>query len=130
MVTVSDRTPWLAYGSPSAPIYSEGAFQYHKGTDDDAIYQLIPPETEVLITHTPPRDVLDRTRRGVHAGCEQLAAHLPRLANLRLLVFGHIHEGHGAVLLEIGDPLRVVVAVNAAVAREGQPVVVDLKNVC
>jgi len=115
---------WPVYGSPSAPRYAEGAFQYVTGAEADAIYQKIPDDTEILITHTPPNGTLDRTRRGKHAGCKQLGQRLNSLKSCRLHVFGHIHESAGAVILPGGR-----VAVNAALASKGRPIIVDLKDV-
>jgi Icc-related predicted phosphoesterase len=86
------------------------------------IYEPIPQDTEILLTHTPPYRTLDKTRKGKHAGCKTLAARLRNLSNLELHVFGHIHEAHGA--LESGE----YVSVNAAVHRVGQAVIVDLWN--
>jgi len=59
-------------------------------------WRLIPPSTDVLLTHGPPlgcHDVVDRD--GSHAGCHDLAC---AVASVRpsLHVFGHIHEGYGA----------------------------------
>jgi len=51
-----------------------------------------------------------------------------QLRNLRLHVFGHIHEAHGAVILTGMSSNHPVIAVNAAIFREGQPIVVDLKR--
>ena len=70
------------------------------------------------MTHGPPHRILDRTNRGVFAGCEALA---PKLEQLRpaLCVFGHIHEARGAVIKEWEDDgsgrRKRTVYVNAAV---------------
>ena len=70
------------------------------------------------MTHGPPHRILDRTIRGVFAGCEALT---PRLEQLRpaLCVFGHIHEARGAVIKEWEDDgsgrRKRTVYVNAAV---------------
>jgi hypothetical protein len=61
-------------------------------------YARIPADTEILLTHTPPYEVLDTTRRGKNAGCDVLAARLEELQACRLHLFGHIHEAHGAVI--------------------------------
>ncbi|KAK2467069.1 hypothetical protein APHAL10511_001327 [Amanita phalloides] len=114
---------WHVYGSPSSPRYAEGAFQYTTAAEADGIYQRIPENTEILITHTPPNGILDRTKRGKQAGCERLAERLKNLKSCRLHVFGHIHEGAGAMILPDGR-----VAVNAALAL-GRPIIVDLKDV-
>lgn len=95
------------------------------------IYARIPPECEILLTHTPPYEVLDKTRRGKNAGCDVLAARLTQLYACRLHVFGHIHEAHGAVIedgLESDDGPLKRVSVNAALAHDGRAIVVDLKN--
>ncbi|KAF8350879.1 Metallo-dependent phosphatase-like protein [Amanita rubescens] len=107
---------WHVYGSPSAPRYAEGAFQYVTAADANAIYQRIPDDTEILVTHTPPNGILDKTRRGKHAGCKELEQRLNSLKSCRLHVFGHIHEGAGAAILPGG---RVA----------GRPIIVDLKDV-
>ena len=49
----------------------------------------IPIDTDVLITHTPPRYHLD-----INLGCLSLLKEIWRVKP-RLHVFGHIHSGHG-----------------------------------
>lgn len=85
-----------------------------------AVYSRIPTDTEILLTHTPPYGTLDKTRRGKHAGCQILTARVLELERLRLHVWGHIHEAHGA---EIGSGGNV--SVNAAIVDK-RCVVVDL----
>ena len=93
--------------------------------DHEAIYKRIPRDTEILLTHTPAYGVLDMTRRGTNAGCQVLSATLEELRQCRMHVFGHIHEGHGAVIHEGGER----VSVNAAMSGGyGQAVIVDLKH--
>jgi Icc-related predicted phosphoesterase len=50
---------------------------------------MVPPDTDILITHTPPFSILDR-----HHGSRALMDRLAEL-NVRLSLFGHIHECHG-----------------------------------
>lgn len=90
-----------------------------------AIYSKVPNDTEILLTHTPAKHILDETRKGVRAGCGVLAGRIKELERCRLHVFGHIHEARGA---EIGEGGKV--HVNAAIgSRKGRrPVVVDLSN--
>ena len=88
------------------------------------LYSRIPADTEILLTHTPPYRVHDKTRHDIHAGCPVLARRLPELQQCRLHVFGHIHESCGASIDEKG-----MVSVNAALARmHGRVTVVDLKD--
>jgi hypothetical protein len=97
-------------------------------------------ETEILLTHGPPAGILDKTRRGDNAGCAVLTGRLAagQLPACRLHVFGHIHEGHGAVATGAYPPQTVDgitqvlqgprLSVNAAVKEIGQAIIVDLKN--
>jgi Icc-related predicted phosphoesterase len=97
------------------------------------IYAHIPSDTEILLTHTPPYEVLDKTRRGKNAGCDVLAARLEQLHACRLHVFGHIHEAHGASIVgeKDGDDVQdriSRVSINAALPSNKRAIVVDLKN--
>lgn len=63
-------------------------------------WDLIPSDTEILVTHGPPKDILDMCvfpngtdREGV--GCEDLLSQIMRIPTIKLHVFGHIHEGKG-----------------------------------
>jgi hypothetical protein len=124
----------------AAPMYRKGAFQYKTTHEAEgqtttaqmtmvfsfyisAIYGQIPPDTEILLTHTPPYLTLDKTRQGKHAGCEQLAESMKRLEACRLHVFGHIHDAHGAQI----EPSQRV-SVNAAMCLGAKPIIVDLRN--
>lgn len=91
-----------------------------------AIYSRVPPDTEVLLTHTPSYGVRDLSKHGIQAGCRVLASRLEDLRKCRLHVFGHIHESHGYEVREVGEIERV--SVNGALAYGGQAIIVDLKN--
>ncbi|KAI5835643.1 Metallo-dependent phosphatase [Schizophyllum commune Tattone D] len=124
VITSPTGRRWKVYGSPAAARYSIGAFQYETKTEAEVLYSRIPADTEILLTHTPPYRIHDKTRHGIHAGCPVLARRLPELQQCRLHVFGHIHESCGASIDEKG-----MVSVNAALARmHGRVTVVDLKD--
>lgn len=46
------------------------------------------------MTHGPPFGIGDDTGSG-HAGCEDLLRRVSQLPNLKLHIFGHIHESPG-----------------------------------
>ncbi|KAG1906607.1 Metallo-dependent phosphatase-like protein [Suillus fuscotomentosus] len=125
----SSGRQWKIYGSPAAPLYALGSFQYETPDEARVIYNRIPNDTDILMTHTPPFMTLDRTRKGKHAGCHVLSNKLAELHNCRLHVFGHIHECAGAQI-NTHDPFRLVdrVSVNAAMAVTKKAIVVDLLN--
>lgn len=93
------------------------------------VHARIPEDTDILLTHTPPYKILDQTRKGINAGCKQLAQRMTELHACRLHVFGHIHEATGAQVISDGAINRV--AVNAAMGSLGsdaKAIIVDLKN--
>jgi Icc-related predicted phosphoesterase len=61
------------------------------------VWAKIPNGVDVLVTHGPPFGVLDRTTTDELVGCEELLMAVER-AQPRLHVFGHIHEGAGALV--------------------------------
>ncbi|KAH9900966.1 Metallo-dependent phosphatase [Cubamyces lactineus] len=121
---------YTIYGSPAAPFYSIGAFQYSPGEGRE-IYSRIPPSVDILMTHTPAHGICDLTRRGKHAGCAELAERLMSddLRNCRLHVFGHIHEAHGvAVVGQCESNPDGRISVNAALPSIPLPIIVDLED--
>jgi len=104
-------------------VYVPGSFQYSTQEEAKALYDKIPNDVDILVTHTPPANTLDRTKKGTRAGCPVLAERLTQLPSCQLHVFGHIHESHGADISENGR-----VSVNAALQTGGRPTVVDLKD--
>lgn len=57
-------------------------------------WHVAPKGTDVLITHGPPFEILDRTELGHHAGCEVLKARVTEIAPA-VHCFGHIHDSYG-----------------------------------
>lgn len=59
----------------------------------------IHPDTDILVTHGPPYKILDEAQNPdgtiTHTGCPVLAQKIQELSNLKLHVFGHIHEAKG-----------------------------------
>lgn len=112
------------WGSPWQPWFLDWAFNLQRGAALKAKWNLIPANTDVLITHGPPRGILDKTFSGEPVGCDDLRAAVERIQP-RLHVFGHIHEGYGELIL---GPTKFV---NASICTVGyQPtnpvIVVDL----
>jgi Icc-related predicted phosphoesterase len=64
------------------------------GDEMAAKWALIPDEVEILITHTPPYGMLDRSRAGRHFGCPDLQRRMHDLQP-RIHSFRHVHESAG-----------------------------------
>ena len=82
------------WGSPWTPTFGSWAFMKNRGDEIAEVWNKIPYDTDILITHGPPKGVLDMTPRGQEAGCWDLMAKV-RLIKPKLHVFGHIHGGYG-----------------------------------
>lgn len=82
------------YGSPWQPEFRNMAFNLPRGAALQAKWELIPTDTDVLITHGPPWGHQDRTFLGSTVGCPNLNQRV-ELLHVSLHIFGHIHESHG-----------------------------------
>ena len=82
------------YGSPWQPWFYDWAFNLQRGSEIRAKWELIPGDTDVLITHGPPYGIGDLTFQKEHAGCEDLLEIVEKIKPA-VHIFGHIHEGYG-----------------------------------
>jgi predicted phosphodiesterase len=112
------------WGSPWQPRFFDWAFNLDRGEPLREKWSLIPPDTDILITHGPARGHGDRTVTGEDVGCEDLLDRLRQLEPL-LHVFGHIHEGYGVTN---EGPTICVNACNCTLRYQATqaPIVVDL----
>jgi Icc-related predicted phosphoesterase len=121
------------WGSPWTPWFRDWAFNFPQGSEGkrqaERHYATIPTDTQLLLTHGPPRGILDEldehgSKPGAHAGGIPLRERIRGLPALRAHVFGHIHCGYGAA--RVDD----VLFVNAAICTEeymptNLPIVID-----
>jgi Icc-related predicted phosphoesterase len=114
------------HGSPWTIRYYEWAFMLERGPELAVKWELIPDATDVLITHSPPKGILDRNGRGESAGCPDLLEKV-RSISPKLHIFGHMHPSHG---METSDGTIFVNASIAGDGREyfkaGEPIVIDI----
>lgn len=82
------------WGSPISPFFNNWAFNRFRGEQIQYHWDLIPDDTEILITHGPPLGILDDVS-GERVGCEDLLDRIKSLNRLKLHIFGHIHDPHG-----------------------------------
>jgi Icc-related predicted phosphoesterase len=87
------------FGSPYTPRFHEWSYM-KKRTQLDAVWQTIPERTDILITHGPPKGVLDITHDSesnqlVQVGCAALRRHVEERVKPTIHAFGHIHDEKG-----------------------------------
>lgn len=85
------------YGSPATPFFHNWAFNYPRGIELEKLWSRISDDTDVLITHGPPRFRLEECPNGSKVGCLDLFNKIQLLNNLKLHVFGHIHDSRGYI---------------------------------
>lgn len=117
------------WGSPWTPRFYDWAFMKERGEEIKKVWDKIPDNIDVLVTHGPPYNVLDLTTRGDRAGDEELRNWylLHPQNNPRLHVFGHIHEGYG----KKDTTILPTIFVNASSVDQNyrpinRPIIIDL----
>jgi Icc-related predicted phosphoesterase len=89
------------YGSPWQPEFHQWAFNLQRGEEIQKKWDLIPNDTDVLITHGPPYGIGDFVpyKGGEYVGCKNLLDTIAtKLPNLKAHIFGHIHYSYGVVM--------------------------------
>ena len=104
--TLRNGATFRIYASAWQPEFWNWAFGYDRERDrfnsaaSDVTWQPpnpVPDEgIDIMITHGPPQDILDKTFDGLPVGCKHLRRAVER-CKPKLHVFGHIHEGWGGV---------------------------------
>lgn len=77
------------WGSPVTPYFLGMAFNARPGKDIKKIWKKVPQDTAILITHGPPKGMLDD-----NFGCEELAQALT-IISPKIHCFGHVHGCNG-----------------------------------
>lgn len=89
------------FGSAFTPEFFSWAFNVERGEKLKEKWETIPANTNVLITHGPMYGILDKVtmrgspNKGEHVGCMDLRNKILNLKDLKVHVYGHIHEGYG-----------------------------------
>lgn len=82
------------WGSPVTPYFLGMAFNEREGPAIKKVWNKIPPDTDILITHGPPQGILDG---GI--GCVEL---FKRVQSIQPIYhcFGHAHGYNGSTRVE------------------------------
>jgi Icc-related predicted phosphoesterase len=85
------------WGTPWQPEFHNWAFNLPRGEKLKEKWDMIPVNTDILITHGPPFGKLDYVKYpNQNVGCEELMKRVEEIKP-KIHVFGHIHEGYGYV---------------------------------
>lgn len=88
------------HGSPITPNFGRWAFMRARGSEIDEHWKKIPEDTDILVTHGPPENILDYVYNFwddlESVGCEMLANRVITIKP-KIHAFGHIHEGYGTI---------------------------------
>lgn len=87
------------FGSPYTPWFFGWAYNVHR-PKLEPLWQAIPSETEILITHGPPKGIRDvtrdwRSREPIHVGSQSLTRQVTQRIQPRIHAFGHLHDEQG-----------------------------------
>lgn len=85
-------SPWTGIFPGINPKCCAFTLNFGRGNE---YWEKIPLDTNILITHSPPFGMLDKNYNGVYCGSKSLSDRILKLKDLKLHVFGHIHESYG-----------------------------------
>lgn len=92
------------WGSPIQPWFYDWAFNRQRGPAIQKHWNLIPEDSDIVITHGPVFGIHDRTVSGQLVGCEDLLPVIQRIAP-KVHLCGHIHEAYGTK--QVGETLYI-----------------------
>lgn len=82
------------YGTPySLEFYNWSFMEYEEELSE--IYRNIPLDIDVLISHGPPKGILDMTYTNKNVGSSSLVYIIEKIKSIKAVLFGHIHESYG-----------------------------------
>lgn len=137
--TLQSGVKFTVYASPYQPEFCGWAFPYERNEDRFNLPEHTAPgitsiatnpipdsEVDIIMTHGPPKDILDWTAHG-NVGCESLLRAVSR-ARPRLFACGHIHEAYGAKLVTWKEDKKVIGADAIEAQTDQQNVYPDSSN--
>ena len=82
------------WGSPVSPDFPNMAFGKTRGLEMEQHWHYMPLEIDILLTHTPPFGILDKSSERLKLGCSVLLEKVKAIKPA-FHVFGHIHASYG-----------------------------------
>ena len=113
------------WGSPWSPWFYDWGFNLQRGEQIRKKWDLIPDDTEILVTHTPPTAFGDLCKGGLSAGCVDLYDTIADRVKPLYHISGHIHEGYGITTNGTTTFINAS-SVNHQYVATNRPIVFDL----
>lgn len=95
-VALEEITLW---GSPYTQYFGDWAFQAYPGEGMLKHWTLMPPKIDILVTHSPPYQILDRGMLNENIGCYYLFYKILEIKP-KVHIFGHSHDSHGSHIFD------------------------------
>lgn len=117
------------WGSPITPEFNNWHFMRKRGDEIARVWEQIPDNIDVLITHGPPLGILDQidaknVYKSQHLGCYDLLYHTKRVKP-KIHCFGHIHGGYGIMEVE-GTKFINCASMTEMYSIEHEPLVAEI----
>ena len=111
------------YGSPYTPRFLNWFFMLDRGEEMKKNWDLIPADTDILLTHGPAYGILDEVdikyrRKGEdpNVGCKDLKNKLETMTQIKYVIHGHIHNGYGVSVP--GKKKNEITYINCSICNE------------
>jgi len=115
------------WGTPWSPTFMDWFFMdSEEGLTER--YKKIPDDTDIIISHSPPYDILDETKDHKKIGSKALLSRIKEIKP-KFVIFGHNHEGYGKITKTIDG--KLVTFLNCSSMDEeynivNQPVLIEI----
>lgn len=87
-------------------------------------WEQIPTGVDILVTHTPPYEILDLTYKNKHIGSKYLRNEISKRIRPKIHIFGHNHDESGMKLAVFDDGTKSLL-VNCSIMYTRRPLVVE-----
>jgi Icc-related predicted phosphoesterase len=117
------------WGSPWQPEFFNWAFNLPRGPSLLEKWQLIPEDTDILITHGPPMGIGDEVEdiyKGarINVGCTDLRREILNRIRPKYHIAGHIHGGYGHRIIQNINFINASI-LNENYKVQNEPIVFD-----
>lgn len=123
-IIIEDISFWFMPWVPEISV----AHSFNLNDEDRVKYiQKIPLTTDILITHGPPKYILDESFNKFNYGDDLLLEKIAQLkTSLKIHAFGHVHESRGVLKADDNSPLFINCAMGSL--PSSNPIIVDTDN--